>query len=211
MRPCWRLAGPFAAVVATLLAAVTTAPPAAAHAELVSSTPAEGATVQRLPGAVTLSFSEPVRTPAFVEVATPGGRKVAAGDVVIRDTDVVQRLGDFGNPGRYALSYRVTSADGHSISGTVRFTVQATASGGQGSAGVPTSAPATGSTPTAAAQTQPAGAADNAGGGMGTPQLMILLAALAVGLAALAVGTRRALRHSTAMVDTRKDGRSGGR
>ena len=56
------------AVVTAALSVAATAPPAVAHAELSSSSPAGGATVQELPRKVTLTFTESVRTPAFVAV-----------------------------------------------------------------------------------------------------------------------------------------------
>jgi copper resistance protein C len=190
-----RLAG-LAAVAATVLAVVATAVPAFAHAELVSSDPGQGATVRALPSTVTLTFSETVRTPAFVEVTGPGGTDVAAGDLRIVDADVTQRLGEPVGAGRYTLSYRITSADGHPVTGTVPFTVTSDAgAGGQGAQ------------PTVPAPQVPV-APEQESGGIGTGQLVLLLGALAAGLAALGVGTRRALRHSVRMVEDQKSGRS---
>jgi len=189
MRPCTPAAWRFATLVAAAaaLCIVTTAPPASAHAQLVSSTPGNGATLRQLPGAVSLTFSETVRTPAFVEVTAPDGSNVAVGATRVVDADVSRSLVSSGGGGPYALSYRITSADGHPVSGTVRFTLQG------GSAGAAAPAP-----PAATDQT----------GGMGTGQLVLLLGALAVGLVALGAGTRRALTRSTAMVEEGKGGRS---
>ncbi|MDQ4084258.1 MAG: copper resistance protein CopC, partial [Actinomycetota bacterium] len=185
---------------AAVLAVAATAPPAAAHAEFESSTPGAGATVEQLPRAVTLTFSEPVRTPAFVAVTGPSGTDIARGGVRVRDADLIQPVGATAETGQYAMSYRVTSADGHPISGTVRFTLAAGAG-----AGGPT--PAREGKPQPAPPSQPDASGDT-GGGLGTGQLLLLLAALAVGLGALALGTRRALRHSVSMVQGGKSGRS---
>ena len=187
-----------------------TAAAAAAHADFVSSTPRDGASVQRLPRTVTLSFSEPVRTPAFVEVLGPDGEDVSAGPTQVRDADVTKRVGEATAAGEYAMSYRITSADGHPVSGTVRFTLAGEPGGGAGATTEPTSEPTTGPTDTAEASQAPAPTEDaggSDGGGLGTGQLALLLAALAVGLAALAVGTRRALHHSTTMAGGAKGGR----
>ena len=205
MRTHTRLAGLLAALATAALSVVVTAPVATAHAELESTTPKQGSTVQRLPQQVTLTFSEPIRTPAFVEVTAPGSANVASGDVQVRDEVLTQQLGDTAGGGAYALSYRVTSADGHPISGTVRFTVAGGAGGGNASGGDEQSTPAPTADSTEGAggtgqNNTPAAPAEESGG-LGTTQLVLLLGALVLGIAALAVGTRRALRHSSAMVD----------
>jgi copper resistance protein C len=200
MRPQQRICRVLAAATAAAVLAVLAGTlPAAAHAELVSSTPAAGGTVQELAGAVTLTFSETVRTPAFVQVTGPSGSDIARGGVRVRDADLTQPVQRSTDPGQYAVAYRVTSADGHPISGTVRFTLAAPAGGDD-----PAQSAAPQPAPSPPAQSQP----DAGGGGLGTGQLVVLLAALAVGLGALAVGTRRALRHSVAMVEDGKSRRS---
>ena len=204
MRTHTRLAGLLVALATAALSVVVTAPVATAHAELESTTPKQGSTVQRLPQQVTLTFSEPIRTPAFVEVTGPGSANVASGDVQVRDEVLTQQLGDAAGGGAYALSYRVTSADGHPISGTVRFSVAGGAGdenangGGEQSTPAPTADSTEGAGGTG--QNTPAAPAEESGG-LGTTQLVLLLGALVLGIAALAVGTRRALRHSSAMVD----------
>ncbi|HWL97591.1 MAG TPA: copper resistance protein CopC [Nocardioidaceae bacterium] len=205
MRTHTRLAGLLVVLATAALSVVVTAPVATAHAELESTTPKQGSTVQRLPQQVTLTFSEPIRTPAFVEVTGPGSANVASGDVQVRDEVLTQQLGDAAGGGAYSLSYRVTSADGHPISGTVRFTVAGGAAGGNASGGNEQSTPAPTADSTEGAggtgqNSTPAAPAEESGG-LGTTQLVLLLGALVLGIAALAVGTRRALRHSSAMVD----------
>lgn len=190
------------AVVTAALSVAATAPPAVAHAELSSSSPAGGATVQELPRKVTLTFTESVRTPAFVAVTGPAGDDLATGDAAVRDAKVTQPVGKSAEAGRYAVSYRITSADGHPISGTVQFTVQGGATGETPAETTPETASDT------ASNTAPAASADDdSGGGLGTVQLLLLLGALAIGLVGLAVGTRRALKHSVSMVDDPKNKR----
>jgi copper resistance protein C len=226
-----RVTGLLVGVVAAAFAVVTTATSAHAHADLVGTTPRSGATLDELPRTVSLVFSEQVSAPAFVRVAGPGG-DVARGQVEIVDDTLSQRLVSTADPGRYSMSYRVTSADGHSITGTVPFSVTGggssgggagddsgpsdNASGGSGGSSAggdgdgSASDPADSETPRAdapAAEPQDdTAAAGGTGddGGLGTGQLLLILAALAVGLVALAIGTRRALRHSVGMVEQRQ-------
>jgi copper resistance protein C len=205
MRTHKRLAGLLLVLATAALSVIATAPVATAHAELESTTPKQGSTVQRLPQQVTLTFSEPIRTPAFVEVSGPGSATVASGDVQVRDEVLTQQLGDATGGGAYSMAYRVTSADGHPISGTVRFTVAGGGGGGAngGNEQQSTPAPTADSTEGAAGTGQdntPAAAAEESGG-LGTTALVLLVAVLVVGIAGLALGTRRALRHSSAMVD----------
>jgi copper resistance protein C len=205
MRTHKRLAGLLLVLATAALSVIATAPVATAHAELESTTPKQGSRVQRLPQQVTLTFSEPIRTPAFVEVTGPGRTNVAGGDVQVRDEVLTQQLGDATGGGTYSMSYRVTSADGHPISGTVRFTVAGGGGGGNANGGAEQSTPAPSADSTEGAggtgqDNTPAAPAEESGG-LGTTALVLLIGALVLGIAGLAIGTRRALRHSSAMVD----------
>jgi len=182
-----RLACLLAAVTA-VVAVVATATPASAHAQLETTNPGPGATLKDLPENVVLTFSEDVRTPAFVQVDSPDGVNVAQGEVSIVDNRVTQPLGRPAGAGKYSVSYRITSADGHPVSGTVSFRVLSNAGAGA-------AAPQGGGAP------QP-GTGDS--GGISTTQLVLLLAVLALGLAALVFATRRALGQSVAMVEERR-------
>jgi hypothetical protein len=54
-------------------------------------------------------------------VRGPDGASVTVGDPVVAGTAVRQPLGAL-NGGRYAIEYRVLSADGHPVAGSVSFT-----------------------------------------------------------------------------------------
>lgn len=112
----------FVALAALLL---TLAPltPASAHAELTSSSPADGAAVPQLPSTVELRFSEAIASPAYVTVTDPAGREVSVGPPEVLDTLVAQPVADSAAAGAYTVEYRVVSSDGHSISGSLDFTV----------------------------------------------------------------------------------------
>jgi hypothetical protein len=110
------------AATAVSLMLAFSASPAAAHNELTGSTPAAGSTVTSAPTGVQLTFEEPLN-PRFVRIAVtgPDGRSVAAGAPALSGTSVRQPLTALTS-GRYVVSYRVVSQDGHPVQGTVRFT-----------------------------------------------------------------------------------------
>ncbi|KRA39085.1 MULTISPECIES: copper resistance CopC/CopD family protein [unclassified Nocardioides] len=120
-----RFAAALACVVLTVLSVVGTASPAAAHASLVSSDPAEGAVLPRTPDVVTFTFDEAVSlTAGGVRVFDATGIEVTAAaasqDAVI-SVDLPDRLPD----GSYVVVWRAVSADGHPIAGSLTFAVGA--------------------------------------------------------------------------------------
>ncbi|WP_100499520.1 copper resistance CopC/CopD family protein [Geodermatophilus chilensis] len=106
------------------VAGVVTAPPAAAHAELVSTAPAEGARLDEAPDRVTLTFTEGVSLGAgYARVLDAAGERVDAGDATVEgDTVVVPLRADLPDDG-YLVTYRVVSADSHPVSGAFSFAV----------------------------------------------------------------------------------------
>ncbi|MYS76013.1 transporter [Streptomyces sp. SID5926] len=101
--------------------------PAAAHAALGSTDPADGAVLQRAPGHVTLTFSESVglRDDSF-RVLDPGGHRVrtgAAGHADGRSDTAGVALPDGLGEGTYTVAWRVVSADSHPVSGAFTFSV----------------------------------------------------------------------------------------
>ncbi|HWL44373.1 MAG TPA: copper resistance CopC family protein [Ilumatobacter sp.] len=115
------LAGVVAAVCAALAGATT----AHAHAELVESSPIDGAMLTGLPAVVELTFSEPVGKPADLVVLGPDGAPLSSGEVTTLDTVLWTTIdsGAAAADGWYTVSYQVTSADGHLITGTTTFMV----------------------------------------------------------------------------------------
>jgi methionine-rich copper-binding protein CopC len=113
-----------AAVAAGLLTGLFTslvaAGPAYAHASLVRIEPADGAAVATAPSRVRLVFDENVRTPSAVVVTAPNGDAAADGPARILDNTVTVAV-TVTRPGRYAVAYRVVSADGHPVSGSTSF------------------------------------------------------------------------------------------
>ena len=111
-------------VLACLVAAVgLSAAPATAHDELVGTTPADGSTVDVAPDQVVLTFTEPaVALGTQVVVTGPDGSNLATGDVQLVGSTVVQALADLRPAGAYRVDWRVTSDDGHPVTGTFAFT-----------------------------------------------------------------------------------------
>ncbi|WP_298328143.1 copper resistance protein CopC [Haloactinopolyspora sp.] len=111
-------------LIFVLLAAVGDTP-AAAHAQLEATDPADGTVVADSPGEVTLTFSEPVHlVDNGVRVLDPSGADV---DVVTRalDEQVIAELPAEIDDGTYVVSWRVISADSHPIAGAFTFSVGA--------------------------------------------------------------------------------------
>jgi copper transport protein len=100
-------------------------PPAAAHATLLSTDPAEGEVVAETPDVVTFTFDEPVSlTDGSIQVFDAAGEPVeasAASEDEIVTADLPEELPD----GTYVVAWRAVSADGHPISGSLTFSIGA--------------------------------------------------------------------------------------
>ena len=104
------------------------AAPAAAHNELIASNPADRAVLDTAPTDVVLEFDQPVQTEfGLVAVLDATGVHHERGEPQVVGSIVTQALGALG-AGAYEISYRVGSADGHPITGTLIFTVAGTRS-----------------------------------------------------------------------------------
>ncbi|WP_245589729.1 copper resistance CopC family protein [Amycolatopsis balhimycina] len=162
----------FGAVLAVLTGLVVLAGPASAHTELVSSSPAEGASLATAPTQLQLTFGEPVTLPpdpvrvigrdgARWQIATPS---VTGGVVTVPVTPA-------GGAQAYTLTWKVIAKDGDNVTGIVHFTLTA-----------PASAQAT--TATTAPTETTAAAAPAAVGTTGIPGWVWVLVAVAAVLAA---------------------------
>src|SRR5215217_5836164 len=99
--------------------------PASAHTELVSTDPAEGAEIERLPEVVRLTFSERVRLVADgIHVFDPEGAELAA-SATTSDEDLLVTIDDEVARGTVVVAWRVVSADGHPLAGSLSFSVGA--------------------------------------------------------------------------------------
>ena len=107
------------------LALALAAPPAAAHATLLSTDPAEGEVLSETPDVVTFTFDEPVKlTDDSMQVFDAAGDPVDS-SASSEDEIVTADLPDELAPGSYVVAWRVVSADGHPISGSLTFSIGA--------------------------------------------------------------------------------------
>jgi copper transport protein len=104
------------------------AAPAAAHATVVTSSPADGSRLKAVPHTITITFDENVGlgNVGYLHVTNQVGKRVDAkaayhpgGDGTKVADDLTSGLGD----GTYTASFRVVSADSHPVAGTIRFVV----------------------------------------------------------------------------------------
>lgn len=111
-----------AVLMLAALAGFPIAGQAAAHSSLVSSDPAEGASLPAGPQQVRLTFDEPVqRQFATITVTGPGGTRWDAGEAVVSGNSVTTPVRPLGPAGEYVIGYRIVSADGHPVSDTLTF------------------------------------------------------------------------------------------
>ncbi|MCK9793892.1 copper resistance protein CopC [Isoptericola sp. 4D.3] len=98
------------------------AQPAAAHDRLLSSDPADGATLDAPPAQLALVFSaEVLEAGAQVSVTTPDGTTPAR--VSVDGDEVVAALPADLPGGEWDVAWRVVSSDGHPIEGELGYTV----------------------------------------------------------------------------------------
>ena len=93
-----------------------------AHAALLGSEPADGASLGGQPAAVVLRFDEAV-TPIALRLVGPGGQAVPLGPVEAGGGALRAAIPPGLAEGTYLLNWRVTSADSHPVAGTVAFGV----------------------------------------------------------------------------------------
>lgn len=116
----WSL--PVLAWFALALTILAWAPGVFAHASLLDSSPAVNEVLDEAPDKARLKFNEPV-SPLQLRLITPDGAVHDVSDVKTRGDTIRLSLPERTNEGSHALSWRVISADGHPVGGTVVFTI----------------------------------------------------------------------------------------
>jgi copper transport protein len=111
------------AILVGVLALGTTA--ASAHATLESSTPADGQSVPTSPSELRITFSEAVTTiSGGLSVLNADGKTVDTGNSeIVGGRTLVAPISETLSDGTYVATYRVLSADGHPVSGSILFGV----------------------------------------------------------------------------------------
>ena len=112
------------ALVLAVGLALIGAAPAVAHSELINSTPEAGQALDYAPIGVKLVFNQDINESfATVSVVGPGNEQWAQGETAVDGPTVTVSVREGAPIGRYTVGYRVTSADGHPITGSYDFSV----------------------------------------------------------------------------------------
>jgi methionine-rich copper-binding protein CopC len=161
------------ACIGALLAvvAMTTAGTASAHAVRIATDPAQDAALAQGPVRVSATFNEQLQKDfAAMTVVGPDGNLWSSGDTLVDGAIASVAVLPLGPVGTYTVNYRVTSADGHVVSGSWSFRLTTAGSGKPG----------------------PAAAGEGSGGGGGPPVWpFVVVAAVVIGAGALWAARRR--------------------
>ncbi|QRY52514.1 copper resistance CopC family protein [Mycolicibacterium septicum] len=126
-----------AALTGLILAAsaLLGAPAASAHAARVAAEPAEHAALSASPPRVSATFNEALQ-PAFANmtVVGPDNNLWSEGDPSVAGAVLSVGVRPLGPAGTYTVNYRVTSADGHVVSGSWSFDLTVAGAGTPGPA-----------------------------------------------------------------------------
>lgn len=124
-----------AAFVLALMAvlALIGAGAASAHATRVSADPAPDSSLDKGPDRVSGTFNEQLQTSfAAMTVVGPDGNLWSTGPTEIQGAVASVGLRPLGPVGTYTVNYRVTSADGHVVSGSWSFRLTTAGTGTPG-------------------------------------------------------------------------------
>ena len=106
-----------------------------AHTVLTASDPPTNATLSAGPSRVSATFNEEPQTNfAAMTVVGPDGNLWSSGDPEVHGQVVSVAMRPLGPSGTYTVNYRVTSDDGHVVSGSWAFTVTVPSTGSPGPA-----------------------------------------------------------------------------
>lgn len=136
-----------------LLAWALPAPTAWAHADLLLSSPEDGAVLTAVPEEAILTFSEDLLPETVVvSVADETGFVVRVLSLEVDGADVLITWPPGLSGSAYDINYRVVSQDGHPVEGTVAFTVEGGAAASPAAASPSAPSPAAEATAPATAQ-----------------------------------------------------------
>ncbi|TWP34575.1 copper resistance CopC family protein [Leekyejoonella antrihumi] len=159
-------------------------PQALAHDVLISTSPADGSRVGHTPSKIVLTFDNPaIATGTVLKVTGPSG-DVTEGKPTLLNHSVSQAIRPGSAAGTYTVDWRITSVDGHPVSGKFTFTSRA--------AGIGAPSPRASTASVAASKTASATAG---GSGSTSPWVYVGVVAVVLALAGgLLVGRRRVRR-----------------
>ena len=113
-----------AILTTSVLASMLAAGSACAHAHLVSSMPADGATLSAAPNSIAITLTEAIE-PAFshLKLATASSEPVALTNETADGKALSAKPATPLPAGTYQVEWQVLSVDGHKTSGIFGFTV----------------------------------------------------------------------------------------
>ncbi|MER9656727.1 copper resistance CopC/CopD family protein [Mesorhizobium sp. M0152] len=118
-----KFVGGLLAVVMALVV-MASANQAFAHAALIKTDPADGAVLAQGPAQFSLTFTEPV-SPLVLTLVKPDGTPVPLTGFRLSEQTVEIDNPEQLKPGTHVLSWRVMSADGHPVGGSLLFSIGA--------------------------------------------------------------------------------------
>jgi methionine-rich copper-binding protein CopC len=128
-----------------MVTAVTGAGAASAHATRVATDPVENSELSQAPQKVSATFNETLQPQfAAMTVVGPDGNLWSAGDPQVAGAVVSVGVQPLGPSGTYTVNYRVTSADGHVVSGSWSFRLTVASTGTPGPSASATTPPGDG-------------------------------------------------------------------
>jgi methionine-rich copper-binding protein CopC len=105
--------------------------PASAHTSLISQIPVGNSIIEVLPSEVALTFDESlidIGNSNVISVLDPMGTEITIGDTKVNNNVVSRSINASQIGGKYSVTYRVVSEDGHVVSSTYQFTLKNDAS-----------------------------------------------------------------------------------
>jgi methionine-rich copper-binding protein CopC len=125
-------------VISLAMAAMAGSGVASAHATRIATDPADSAALAQGPQTVSATFNEKLQPQfAAMTLVGPDGNLWSIGDPKVEGAIVTVGVRPLGPAGTYTVNYRVTSADGHVVSGSWSFRLTVA---GAGTPGPPASA-----------------------------------------------------------------------
>ena len=100
---------------------------ASAHTSLITQQPVGNSVIQELPPEISLTFDESlivIGNANRITVLDPNGKEISTGETKVLNNVVSRSMNSSELPGKYSVTYRVVSEDGHVVSATYQFTLQ---------------------------------------------------------------------------------------
>ena len=101
--------------------------PASAHTSLITQQPVGNSVIQELPPEISLTFDESlivIGNANKITVLDPMGNEISTGETKVLNNVVSRAINASVVAGKYSVTYRVVSEDGHVVSATYQFTLQ---------------------------------------------------------------------------------------